>query len=395
MSRQISGVLALCAAVAAPAAAGQNVQEPAAREPAPPVFELIPEAYIQLDWRAYPESPVTPGTGRLEFDAFEVRRMRAGASGRWRGARFEFTVDPQDVDGTLVKNAYVEFRPRSYEIRFGQFKPPGSRDYGTSARQTDFLERTALGGSLSAQRDLGVSLHGDLGQQFDYDVGVFAGDNNGASSRSGLTGAGRLEWEPRRDLVLALYGSEGRLSAVESDPENGLEGRLSSGYRFYEDVYVQGRRTRTGGDVEWSPGSWQFTVETLRVRDERREQGVDVDDLPALVGMAANFTTRWRFAPRRDVVLRYEYVGFDDAGPDTDMASVRPRAADVRARAAQAVTLGGSWGVTRWLRLMGNAGVEWFSDPRTAPEAGDDRGYWTLGTRVQLELPGILGLRIR
>ena len=228
MTGNICRFLALCAVIAAPAA-GQNAQEPKKPQPPPPVFELIPEAYIQLDWRAYPESSVAPGTGRLEFNTFEVRRMRAGATGRWRGARFELTLDPQDVDGTLVKDAYVEVRPGSYEIRFGQFKPPGSRDYGTSARQHDFLERTALGGSLSAQRDLGVSLHGDIGQHVDYDVGVFAGDNNGASSRSGLTGAGRLEWEPRGDLVLAMYGSEGRLRAVESDPENGLEARLSSG----------------------------------------------------------------------------------------------------------------------------------------------------------------------
>jgi hypothetical protein len=354
----------------------------------------MPEAYIQLDWRGYPESPVTPGTGRLEFNTFEVRRMRAGATGQWRGMRFEFTLDPQDIDGTLVKDAYVEFRPGSYEIRFGQFKPPGSRDYSTSARQTDFLERAALAGSLSAQRDLGTSLHGDIGQHVDYDVGVFAGDNNGAPSRSGLTAAGRLEWEPRGDLILATYGSEGRLSAVDTDPENGLEGRLSSGYRFFENVYVQGRRTRVGGDVEWSPGPFQFTVETLRVRDERREQGVDLDNLPPLVGVATNVTTRWRFARRQDVVLRYEYLGLEDVGPKTDMASVRPRAADVRARAAQALTFGGSWR-TNWLRLMGNAGVEWFSDPRTAPEAGVNRGYWTLGTRLQLELPGILGLRVR
>ena len=65
-------------------------------------------------------------------------------------------------------------------------RPLGSRDYGTSARQADFLERTALGNSLSAHRDLGVALHGDIGQHVDYDVGVFAGDNNGASSRSGV-----------------------------------------------------------------------------------------------------------------------------------------------------------------------------------------------------------------
>ncbi len=230
------------------------------------------------------------------------------------------------------------------------------------------------GAPSAAQRDVGVALHGDLGQRFDYDVGLFAGDNNGSSRRSGLTGAGRLEWEPGPDLVLAVYGSEGRLAAVDTDPENGLEGRLSSGYRFFENVYVQGRRTRLGGDVEWSPGRWQFTVEALRVRDERQEQGVDIDDLPSVVGTGASLTTRWRFAPRRDVAVRYEYLGFDDDGPDTDMASVRPRAADLRARAAQAVTFGGSWGVTRWVRLMGNAGVEWFSDPRTAPEAGRDRG---------------------
>jgi len=394
MTGNICAFLALCAVIAAPAA-GQNAQEPKKPQPPPPVFELIPEAYIQLDWRAYPGSSVTPGTGRLEFNTFEVRRLRAGATGRWRGARFELTLDPQDVDGTLVKDAYVEVRPGSYEIRFGQFKPPGSRDYGTSARQHDFLERAALGGSLSAQRDLGVSLHGDIGRHVDYDVGVFAGDNNGASSRSGLTGAGRLEWEPRGDLILAMYGSEGRLRAVESDPENGLEGRLSSGYRFFEDVYVQGRRTRLGGDIEWSPGPLQFTVEALSVREERREQGVDFDNLSPLVGVAAYFTTRWRFATRRDVVLRYEYVGFDDAGPETDMASVRPRAADVRARSGQGITFGGSWGVTRGLRLMGNAGTEWFSDARTAPNAGVNRGYWTLGLRLQLELPRTLGLRVR
>ena len=195
MNRSICCVLALCGAIAPPAAA-QTVQEPVSSEAPPPVFELTPEAYIQLDWRAYPDSPAAPGTRRLAFNTFEVRRVRAGVAGQWLGARYEFTVDPQDIDGTLVKDAYVEFRPGSYEIRFGQFKPPGSRDYGTSARQADFLERTALGGSLSTHRDLGASLHGDVGQNVDYDVGMFAGDNNGASSRSGLMGAGRLEWEP-------------------------------------------------------------------------------------------------------------------------------------------------------------------------------------------------------
>lgn len=385
-------VFTLLSAVAAPAAAGQRVEEPA---PPRATFELVPEAYVQFDWRAYPNSPVAPGTGRLPFDTFEVRRLRAGVDGRWRGVRFEFTTDPQDLDGTFVKDAYVEIGPDAFEIRFGQFKVPGSREYQTSARGLDFLERAALGRVLAPQRDLGVALHSKVGRRLDYEIGVFAGDNHGSTRRSGLTGAGRLEWEPSNDLVVAVYGSEGTLKAVDSNPENGFEGRLSSGYRFFENVYVHGRRTRLGGDVEWSPGNWQFTLEGLRVRDERRGQGVDLDDLPPVVGLGASLTTRWRFARRRDVALRYEYLGVDDVGQETTMASVRPRAADLRARSGQALTLGGSWGVTRWARVMGDAGAEWFADARSAPEPGRTGAYWTIGTRLQLELPSLFGRRAR
>ena len=383
----------LCAVCGAMPANAQTSD--ARRKQPPPVFELTPEAYIQLDWRGYPGSPVAPGSGRLEFDTFEVRRLRAGFDGRWRGLRFELTLDPQDFDGTLVKDAYAEVRPGRFQIRFGQFKLPGSRDYSTAARNTDFLERSGVGQSLAAHRDLGVSLHGDLGARLDYDVGVFAGDNNGTSRRSGVTAAGRLEWEPAGNLIFGLYGSEGQLRAVESDAENGLEGRLSSGYRFSENVYVHGRRTRLGSDVEWSPGKWQFTAEAMGVRDERKGQGVDLDDLPAAVGIGASVSARWRFAARRELSARYEFLDFDDVGPETAMDSVRPRASDIRARAGQAITVGGSWRLRPWLRLMGNAGTEWFSDPRTAPEPGRGGAYWTLGMRLQVELPGNFRWRVQ
>lgn len=354
-----------------------------------PEFEIAPGGYIQLDWRGYPSWDVTPGTGRLQFDTFEVRRLRAGVDGRWRRLAFEFTVDPQDVDdgATLVKDAYGEIRIRSYRVRAGQFKPPGSREYGTSARNLDFLERAAFAQSLSAQRDIGAMVHGRIHKSIDYEAGLFAGDEIGSRERSGLLGAGRLEWKPIRDLVLAAYGSEGRLKAVDTDAANGLSGRLSSGYRFFESVYVQGNRRRLGGDVEWSPGNWQFTAETLRVRDERRQQGIDLDDLPSVIGTGASVTARWRFARRRDIAVRYEYLGFDDAGPKTAMESVRPRATDVRARAGQGATLGGSWRVARWARLMGNAGVDWFSDPRSTPEPSGRSAYVTLGARLQIEFP--------
>jgi hypothetical protein len=392
MSVRLVLMALLSLATVVPAGAQPGVPQETA--PAPPTFELTPEAWVQLDWRGYPEWTTTPGTGRLQFDTFEVRRLRASADGRWRQVRFEVTVDPQDFDGTLVQDAYAEIRFGQSRIRGGQFKLPGSREYATGARNIDLLERAGLARSLTALRDLGVAFHGAIGRRIDYDVGVFAGDNNGSNRRSGLTSAARLEWEPAGNLILAVYGSEGRLTASDADPENGLEGRLPSGYRFFDNVYVQGRRRRVGGDVEWSPGRWQLTMEALRVRDERLEQGVDVDDLPSVVGIGASVTARWRFAPRRDLTARYEYLGFDDVGPPTGMESVRPRAADLRARAGQAVRFGGSWRLRPWVRLMGNGGLEWFTEPRSAPEPGRRGEYWTFGTRLQFELPGGLGLRV-
>ena len=82
-----------------------------------------------------------------------------------------------------------------------------------------------------------------------------------------------------------------------------------------------------------------------------------------------------------------EGLSFDDTGPDTGRDSTRLRATDVRARAARSATVTASWQPTRWSRILMNGGVDTFSDDRSAPEAGRGGGYWTAGTRFQLELP--------
>ena len=46
----------LCVMCAAVPANGQTSDAAARLKQPPPVFELTPEAYIQLDWRGYPES---------------------------------------------------------------------------------------------------------------------------------------------------------------------------------------------------------------------------------------------------------------------------------------------------------------------------------------------------
>ena len=78
----------------------------------------------------FPVWTVTPDTGRLEPDTLDVRRLRAGIDGRWRRWSFEASVDPlDDLDDTLIKDAYVQYRvSRGLRLRGGQFKLPGGRE---------------------------------------------------------------------------------------------------------------------------------------------------------------------------------------------------------------------------------------------------------------------------
>ena len=386
---------AACIGVSVRSAAAQATETPPAQNSR---FEIAPRGYVQFDWRGYPDWPITPGSGRLTFDTFEVRRARVGVDGRLGGLSYELTVDPQDLDDTFVRDAYGRWRfSRRFELQAGQFKVPGGREYQDSARTLDFMERPALAQMASAGRDLGAMALGDLGR-VEYQLGVFAGDGRGRGSRAKLTSAGRVMWQPMRDVEIAGSASIGRTEGVDDLAANGLEGRTSSGYRFFDRVYVDGRRVRWGGDVEWSPGPWRVTAEGLRALDSRDEQGLDFEDLPSVetlgwsVSLVRQFGRRAQGQPRTrlrevDLGVRLEGLGFDDTGPDTGRDSTRLRATDIRARAARSASVTASWQPTRWSRILVNGGVDTFSDARSAPEAGKDGPYWTAGTRFQLELP--------
>ena len=131
-----------------------------------------------------------------------------------------------------------------------------------------------------------------------------------------------------RDVEIGGSASVGRTEAVDDLAANGLDGRTSSGYRFFDRVYVDGRRVRWGGDVEWSPGPWRLTAEGLRVVDSRDEQGLDFEDLPSVETLGWSVSLVRQFGRRAQgsrecacassiLGVRLEGLGFDDTGPDT------------------------------------------------------------------------------
>jgi hypothetical protein len=385
--------LALLAAVVL-AAARVSAQEPAAPEPA---FEIAPRGYVQLDWRGYPGWNVVTGSGRLNHQPFEVRRARVGVDGRWQRVSFELTLDPQDEDGVIAKDAYAQVRfNRAIRLRLGQFKLPGSREYGRSARSIDFMERAALADTIAAGRDIGGMATGEIGDRFDYEAGVFVGDGNGRAARSGPTGAGRADVAVGDDFDVGASFSVGNTEAVDTDDPNGLLGRAASGYRFFEQVYVHGLRTRIGADAGWDRGPWRVVAEFMRADEQRLEQGLDFEDLPRLVSTGWSVgvlrtlgrqpgrrRVRWREV---ELGIRLDSVAFDDSGPRTGNDSVRARATDIRRRGVLATTLGLSWQPMTWTRVMTNASWEHYDETRSGPEPGR-AGFLSLGTRLQLNLP--------
>jgi len=235
-----------------------------------------------------------------------------------------------------------------------------------------------------------------------YDVGMFAGDGVGRDDRAGFATAGRVNLDLPHGLEIGGAMSGARTRAHDSDPANGPAISSSSGYRFADGVYVQGLRLRLGADLQWTPGRWRIVAEGLRLHDDRHEQGLDHEDLPAAIGTGFSTTIVRRLRTRQDragnplanavlrrpldVAFRYDYISFDDTGA-SGIDSVRPRATNIRARASHGLTLGSTWSVGPWMRVLGNIGVEHYSDARSAPEPGRSGPYLTLGARLQLQLP--------
>ena len=295
-----------------------------------------------------------------------------------------------DLDDTLIKDAYIQIRlTRALRLRGGQFKLPGSREYGTSARSLDFLERSAFAQSIAPGRDIGGMAFRELGRRFAYEAGLFAGDGNGRNSRSGITPPDALFGMAREMSSWPGRSPKVELRLLKRNRQTVSKGVRRPAIDFSNACTWMVARTRVGADAQWTPGRWQVRAEAMRVRDERSGQGLDLEDLPGVVGIGWSAALTREFGRRPGATrsrlrewtlgIRFDSLEFDDEGPETQEESVRPRATDVRARGGQTLTTGVSWNFSRWARVMGNASLERYAEARSAPDPGNQRSV--LGVR--------------
>lgn len=270
-------------------------------------YRLQVRAYAHLDGRFY------PGDDRaLAVDTFLLRRVRpivAGTLARY----FDFQIMPDFGGGTTVlQEAYLDVRySTKARVRIGKFKSPVGLERLQSATVISFVER-AFPTALVPNRDVGVQLHGDLGDGVvSYAVGVFDGAPDGGSVdldlNDGKDVAARIFLSPFKRGTSALkelgvgiggsYGNQsGSLPAYRSGGQisvltlaagitaDGARKRYSPQLSFYSGPfglmaeYVQSKsrvlRASTEAHTDLTAKAWQTTATLTLTGDAASFTGV-------------------------------------------------------------------------------------------------------------------------
>ncbi len=159
-------------------------------------------------------------------DTFLVRRARPILAGTVLGLTdFNFTPDFGNNTVALL-DAYLDTHPFPWlRLRVGKFKPPVGLERLQADQDVTFIER-GLTQNLSAQRDVGLELWGDIaGGIVRYEAAVLNGnpDNglNDIDSDHAKSFAGRLLLQPLNTGALRAFGRLGLGIAAETGNEKG------------------------------------------------------------------------------------------------------------------------------------------------------------------------------
>ena len=142
---------------------------------------------IQADYRYFdtPETPAITTASPNTATNFDIRRAYLTAKGTFRNfINFEATLDGAATAGTATTLKYYWLETafsEKFNVRFGQFKMPGSLEQLTSSRFIDMTERDWVA-SLAPAVNKGIMIHGVPSTGLTYAVSV---SNGGQLADSG------------------------------------------------------------------------------------------------------------------------------------------------------------------------------------------------------------------
>ena len=350
-------------------------------------------------------------------DTFHLRTARIGLQGELT-RHFEWEIEREIVE---IENKWqfgewkdVVFEWRTFDafsVKAGRFKMPFGLEQTTGVSDIDFAYRALGSTAIAPGRDRGAMVTGEAGR-LTYEVGVFDDDGDNAESNQpqfvaegedleavGPSFAVRLTGDLFRALPVpdrlksANFGIAYTNSKV---PEglNSLRGESVWGARFFERVYVKGRRQRLGAQFEWTPGPTGLKAEWIQSREQRLQQSNRNEDLSDYLGTAWYVSGTWfvtgedkdnNINPRHpllegglgaiELAVRYDQLGFTSAST-TGTPFTNPRSEHLLPNTDRVWTFGVNWTTTRWTRVILNAIHENFEDEARTPEAGTTK-FWS------------------
>jgi phosphate-selective porin OprO and OprP len=359
--------------------------------------------WLRIDFRARFQGDLRRSEAPIRGDedgGLDIARRRVGVEGRV-GRMLDYQAE-YELGAHEWRDVYLDYRQfKAVQVRAGIFKLPFGLDENTSATNLNFVYRSRISSRLAPGRDRGVSVHGRvLKNVVSYEGGVFAhdGDNARPSNSARVFGKRTLA---ARVLAHPFPGSTSPLADLQiggaitrSDVRLGfpaIRARTVFGASFYDsDVWVNGRRQRTGLEARWQPGRMSIQAEYIRLTDERRGQSVEDRDLSPLVahGWYASGTyglTRKRSRYGRiELAVRYETLSFGSRA-GTEELSTSTRANAVLGNSDRVTTLGTNWQLNRWVKLQANLIREDIGRPSMGPSP-ERPSFWSRAFRLQLTL---------
>lgn len=207
-------------------------------------FEYKLRGLVQLDYRdfggtAFPDA----------VDGFTARRIRPTFEGSVFGKYgFRFTPEFGENKSNVV-DAYLDVKENpAFQVRLGKFKPFVGLERLQSGADTKFIERSFVSNNILPNRDLGVSVFGDLlNNTVNYSVGFFNGAVDGGENTTTQDINSEKEYTARlfltpfagsdsalQGLGFGLAGTYGNNKGSTSVDYRGRVNAVSSGLGSYK-----------------------------------------------------------------------------------------------------------------------------------------------------------------
>jgi phosphate-selective porin len=326
-------------------------------------------------------------------DDTDIARRRVGVEGRI-GHDLEYQAE-YEVGAREWRDVYLDYRQfKVAQVQAGTFKVPFGLEETTAATKLDFIYRSRISSRLAPGRDRGVMLHGKIFKsRVAYEAGMFSRDGENARPSKdtrvggGPTAAARFVVQPFRASTRSIASLQVGAATTSTTLPAGLPGvraKTVFGATFFDsDVWVQGRRQRTGLEAQWRPGPFSVQAEYIRLSDERRGQAIDDSNLSPLIARGWYVSGTYRRG-RIEAASRFETLTFGDISGNPD-ANTSSRAELVLGNFDRALTFGVNYHMNRWVKVQANLIREQLHDPSMGP-LPTRPSFWSRALRIQVTL---------